>query len=146
MLVSQVMSQNVVYLSPNDTVSRAARLLARHNIGALPICTDSRQLRGVVTDRDIAIRCVAYENPPEETRLRDIMTRGVVTVTPRDDIREAAHLMAEEQIRRLPVVENGCIVGMLSLSDLTRTKGMHNAEISSALAEISLPRKHGKRI
>ena len=146
MLVSQVMSQNVVYLSPNDTVSRAARLLSRHNIGALPVCTDDRRLRGVVTDRDIAIRCVAYENPPEETRLRDIMTRGIITVTPHDDIKEAAHLMAEEQIRRLPVTENGCIVGMLSLSDLTRAKALHKSEISSALTEISMTRKRYKKI
>ncbi len=146
MLVSRIMNSNVVYLSPDDTVSRAARLLARHNIGALPICSKDGRLRGLVTDRDIAIRCVAYDNPPDETKLREIMTRGIVSVAPGDDSSYAAKLMADEQIRRLPVVENGHVVGMLSLADLARSRAFGSEEISSALSEISMPNQRYRRI
>ncbi len=144
MLVSNVMNSNVVHLSPDDTVARAARLLARHNIGSLPICTKEGVLRGVVTDRDIAVRCVAYDNPPEDTKLREIMTRGVITVSPDDDTTQALKIMADEQIRRLPVVDRTRLVGMLSLSDIA-IRHSRDAEISSALSEISTPRGKYKR-
>ena len=138
MLVSMVMSSNVVSLTPDDTAARAARLLMRHDIGALPICSKDGRLRGLVTDRDITLRCVALDNPPEETKLREIMTRGVVSVAPRDDINEAVKLMSAEQIYRLPVVENNHVIGMISLSDIF-LRGNCKSEISSALTEIFLP-------
>lgn len=138
MLVSDVMKPNVVYLDPDDNVARAARLLSRHNIGSLPVCSKDGKLRGFVTDRDIAIRCVAFDNPPEETRLREIMTRGVVTISPHDDTSKALKVMADEQIRRLPVVDKERLVGMLSLSDLA-VRCAYDTEISKALSEISTP-------
>lgn len=144
MLISDIMKSNVVYLDPDDTVSRAARLLFRHNIGSLPVCSKDGKLRGFVTDRDIAIRCVAFDNPPEETKLREIMTRGVVTVSPYDDTSKALKLMADEQIRRLPVVHNNRLVGMLSFSDLA-IKNSRDTEISKALSEISTPNNKYRR-
>ena len=78
MKVSELMNSNVVSLRPDDTVAHAATLLARHNIGALPVCAPDGRLRGMVTDRDIVLRCVASESQPEETAAREIMTRGEV--------------------------------------------------------------------
>lgn len=144
MTVRRIMNSNVVYLTPDDTAARAARLLERHNIGMLPICSKDGRLRGVVTDRDIAIRCIALDNPPEETRLREIMTRGVVTASPDDEVADAAKVMAAEQIRRLPVVENNRVIGMLSLADMAQ-RGSFHTEVSSALAEISTPKHRFKR-
>jgi len=144
MLVSQIMNSNVVYLDPDDSVARAARLLARHNIGSVPVCSKDGKLRGVVTDRDIAIRCVAYDNPPEETRLREIMTRGIVTVSPSTDTKDALKIMSNKQIRRLPVVDKNHLVGMLSLSDLAMHKNS-SSEISEALSEISAPNNRYRR-
>ena len=138
MKVSELMSSNVVSLRPEDTASRAATLLARHNVGALPVCSQDGRLRGIVTDRDIVLRCVAGECRPEETDVREIMTRGVACVSPDDDVRAAAHLMSVEQVRRLPVVENGRVVGMLSLADMAR-KGSFDMEASKALCDISMP-------
>ncbi|NLG52437.1 MAG: CBS domain-containing protein [Clostridiales bacterium] len=138
MQVRQLMNTNVVSLLPDDSVSHAARLLQRHNVGSLPVCAQDGRLRGIVTDRDIVLRCVASESPPEETRVREIMTRGVVSVTPDDDVREAAHLMAAEQIRRLPVVENNRVIGMLSIADMARNHAF-DMETSKALSEISMP-------
>ncbi|MBR5542875.1 MAG: CBS domain-containing protein [Oscillospiraceae bacterium] len=137
MQVSKIMNSNVVYLSPDDTAASAAKLLMRHNIGALPICSRDGRLRGLVTDRDITLRCIALDNPPEETKLREIMTRGVVCISPHEEISDAIQLISSEQIFRLPVVENGRIVGMLSLSDLL-LRGNCKNEISEALCEIYL--------
>ncbi|MEG2570089.1 MAG: CBS domain-containing protein [Clostridia bacterium] len=135
MKVSELMNTNVVSIAPEDTASHAACLLARHNIGALPVCTPDGRLRGMVTDRDIVLRCVASESPPEETMARELMTRGVTTISPHEDIREAARLMSEEQVRRLPVVDAGRVVGMLSLGDMARCHA-YDMEASKALADI----------
>ena len=114
----------------------AARLLARHNVGALPVCGPEGNLRGMVTDRDIVLRCVAAEEDPARTRVKDIMTRGCAAVAPDADPREAARLMAEKQVRRLPVVEDGRVVGVVSLGDLARSQ-RYDMEASKALSEIS---------
>jgi len=140
MKVSEIMNSNVISLKAEDTVSRAAALFARHNIGALPVCGNDGRLRGIVTDRDIVLRCIAGEYQPEETKVREIMTRGVSTVSPEDDIRAATHLMSEEQVRRLPVVDSGRVVGMISLGDIAR-KNAFDMEASRALCDISTPRR-----
>jgi CBS domain-containing protein len=137
MLVSELMSNNPVTISPDEPASLAARLLYRHNIGSVPVCTEDGKLKGIVTDRDIVLRCVAAENDPETTPVREIMTRGLVTVSPKDDVREAARQMAEAQVRRLPVVDSGRLVGYLSIGDLAKTN-MYDMEASKALSEISL--------
>ncbi|MDR0671517.1 MAG: CBS domain-containing protein [Oscillospiraceae bacterium] len=136
MLVSELMSSHVISVLPDETASSAARLLDRHNIGALPVCARDGRLYGIVTDRDIVLRCVAAESDPEQTRVREIMSRGVVGVAPGEDVREATRLMAERQVRRLPVVEDGRVVGMLALGDLAR-RHQFDMEASKALSEIS---------
>ena len=136
MIVQDLMSKNVISISPDENAALAARLLARHNIGALPVCSTDGKLRGIVTDRDIVLRCVAAENSAEETKVREIMTRGPTTVSPDSDLNEATRLMSQTQVRRLPVVENGSLVGMLSLADIARN-GRFDMEASRALSEIS---------
>jgi len=142
MRVSELMNSNVVSITPDEPTLLAARLLHRHNIGALPVCSLDGKLRGVVTDRDIVLRCVAMESDPQTTCVREIMTRGVTTVTPADDVREAAHKMAHDQVRRLPVVDNGTgkVVGMLSLGDMAKVQAF-DMEASKALSEISMNQK-----
>lgn len=140
MKVSELMNSNVISLKADDTVERAATLFARHNIGALPVCATDGRLRGIVTDRDIVLRCVAGECRPEETLVREIMTRGISTVSPEDDIRAATHMMSEEQVRRLPVVERGKVVGMISLADIARQNSF-DMEASRTLCDISTPRR-----
>lgn len=95
-----------------------------------------RRLRGMVTDRDIVLRCVAAEEDPAQTLVRDIMTRGCTAVSPRDDCREATRLMSVQQVRRLPVVEDGRLVGIVSLADLARSQRF-DMEAAQALGEIS---------
>ena len=136
MLISDMMSPNVVSITPEESTALAARLLYRNNIGSLPVCGEDGRLRGIVTDRDIVLRCVAAENDPNLTPVKEIMSKGVITVSPGDDVRVATRIMAAEQVRRLPVVSDGRVVGMISLGDLAKTRA-YDMEASKALSEIS---------
>ena len=136
MQVKDLMNPSVVTIEPASSAALAARLISRHNVGALPVCAGDGRLRGMVTDRDIVLRCIAAEEDPAQTPVRDIMTRECATVSPGDDCREATRLMAAQQVRRLPVVEDGKVVGMISLSDLARS-GRFDLEAAQALCEIS---------
>lgn len=136
MEVRDLMNPSVVSIEPTSSAALAARLISRHNVGALPVCSGDRRLRGVVTDRDIVLRCVAAEEDPAQTMVRDIMTRNCATVAPGDDCREASRVMSVQQVRRLPVVEDGKVVGMISLGDLARSH-RYDMEAAQALSEIS---------
>lgn len=136
MQVKDLMNPSVVTIEPGSSASLAARLISRHNVGSLPVCGDDRRLRGVVTDRDIVLRCIAAEEDPAQTPVRDIMTRGCAWVEPRSDCRQATQLMAQRQVRRLPVVEGGKVVGIVSLADLARSQRF-DMEAAQALGEIS---------
>lgn len=102
MQVRDLMNPSVVSITPSESASLAARLLSRHNVGSLPVCGEDGGLRGIVTDRDIILRCVAAEEDPLKTQVKDIMTRNCAVVSPDDDAREATRLMAAKQVRRLP--------------------------------------------
>ena len=136
MQVRDLMNPSVVSITPGESAAPAARLLSRHNLGSLPVCGEDGGLRGIVTDRDIVLRCVAAEEDPGKTQVKDIMTRNCAVVSPEDDAREAARLMAEKQVRRLPVLEGNSVVGMVSLGDLARSHRC-DMEAGKALSEIS---------
>lgn len=136
MQVRDVMNPTVVSIAPQESVALAARLLARHNVGALPVCAREGTLHGMVTDRDLVLRCVAAEEDPRQVPVRQVMSRHPAQVAPGDDVRQAAQRMARQQVRRLPVVEGGKVVGMVSLGDLAKC-GRYEMEISRALTDIS---------
>lgn len=120
MKVQDVMSRRIISVSPDENAAVAARLLSHYNVGALPVCTKEGKLRGMVTDRDIVLRCVAAEEDPLTVRVSDIMTRRIFSVSSQQSVDEASALMAREKIRRLPVQDNNKIVGMVSLSDISK--------------------------
>ena len=136
MQVRDLMSQGVVSITPGESAALAARLLSRHNVGSLPVCGEDGRLRGIVTDRDIVLRCVAAEEDPSKVPVRDIMSRNCAVVSPNDDARETSRMMAAAQVRRLPVTEEGKVVGMVSLGDLAVSQA-YDMEASKALADIS---------
>ena len=136
MQVSELMSKSVVTLSPADTVSTAAALLSRYGVGCLPVVNDGGRLRGVLTDRDIVLRCVAPGEDPAQLRVRDVMSRRVASVGPENDLTDAARLMAQHKVRRLPVVSGDRVVGMLSLGDMAKQHRL-DAVTSAALSSIS---------
>ncbi len=136
MQVKDIMSTKIISISPNESATVAARLLSRYNIGALPVCGKEGRLRGMITDRDIVLRCVASEDDPNSTKVSEIMTRRVISVSADETVQRASELMAREQIRRLPVEEDGKLIGMLSLGDLAKGQNC-SMEAATALSEIS---------
>lgn len=135
MQIKDVMTKDVVTVLPEETVAVAGRLMARHNIGSLAVCSRDGTLRGMLTDRDIVLRCVAAGEDPSEQTVRQVMTRRVVSVGPGDPAAVASDRMAREQIRRLPVEHDGKIVGMVSLGDLTQQRQFH-MEVADTLCDI----------
>ena len=135
MLVSSVMSRNLITLEPEDTVECAARLLAHHNLGALPVCTADGKLKGMVTDRDITIRAVAADIGPN-AKVKSVMSKSIVTIDAHAQIEEAGELMATHKIRRLPVVKEGKVIGMISLGDIAKNGGLR-VEAGRILCDIS---------
>lgn len=130
------MSDPVIRIHPQESVEVAARTMNRYNIGALPVCGSDGKLCGVVTDRDIVTRCLAASRPASSTTVGEIMTSGVITARGDMEVSAAAGLMGRAQIRRLPVVENGKLCGMVSLGDLAQ-KEETSMDASDALSQIS---------
>lgn len=118
MKVKEIMTRNVIGVGPEESVEVAARTLERYNIGALPVCSANGKLCGMVTDRDLVIRCLASGMQPSLTKVRQVMTGQVTSVDADMDVSVAAHLMGRQQVRRLPVTENGRLCGMVSLGDM----------------------------
>ena len=136
MKVRDVMTDSVIQIDPGESVAVAARTLAHYNIGMLPVCGKDGKLCGVVTDRDLVTRCLASGRQPEKTPVKEIMTGRVLTVMPELDSAVAARLMGRQQVRRLPVVEDGTLCGVVSLGDLAK----HEESVmdaADALSDIS---------
>jgi len=132
--VREIMSQNVICVSSNQTVQEAAQLMSQHNIGSIPV-VDNGQIRGIVTDRDITLRTTA-EGMDGNTPVSEVMSTNLVSGDPNMSLQEAAQLMSQNQIRRLPVVENNQIVGIVALGDLA-VNNQSNEQAGEALTNIS---------
>jgi CBS domain-containing protein len=117
--IKEVMTRDVRACEPNATVADAAKVMAQEDVGPVPIVQDGR-LIGIVTDRDIVVRVVAEGRDPNATTVSEIASTELVTVSPDDDLDEALKLLAERQIRRLPVVEGDRLVGIVAQADIAR--------------------------
>jgi len=116
-LVRHAMTAAPETLSPDLTAADAAGLMTKLDVGVIPVTEDGKLL-GLVTDRDLVIRVIAQRTPAEEVKLGDVLTTSPMTVTPDMKLSEARDIMAEHQIRRLPVVKRDELVGILSLGDI----------------------------
>lgn len=132
--VGHVMSTNCITASPQDQLQQIAIQMRDHDIGFVPVL-DDRKLMGVITDRDLVIRGYA-ENRPGSATAQDVMSQAVITVTPQTSVDEAAQKMADSQIRRLAVVEQGNLVGVVAIGDLA-VRAPFQDEASDALGAIS---------
>ena len=137
MKVKDIMTRNVAYINPASTVIEAAQLMQKHNVGSVPVCDESG-LIGIVTDRDIVVRNIAHGKDPHQTPVRDVMTSEVTTVSPDAEIRDVFGIMSVKKVRRIPVVENNQLIGIIALGDVA-TSARQDVEISSTLADISSP-------
>lgn len=136
MKICDIMTDKVVSIGQGEPVAAAAKLMGRTNLGALPVCDDKGRLRGMITDRDIVLRCVAVDADPHNVKVSEIMSRGIITTGPFEEVEHAVRLMSEDQVRRLPVLDNGRLVGMVTLCDMARNCNC-DMEAAEALSEIS---------
>lgn len=143
MQVKDVMTRDVECAQPNDSLSTAASRMRDLDVGALPVC-DSDRLAGMITDRDITVRATAGGSDPKGAAVRDVMTPTLVYAFEDQDVEEAARLMEENQIRRLPVLNRDKrLVGIVSLGDLAVDTGGGQLA-GDALQRVSEP-AHPKR-
>ncbi len=137
MQVKEIMTQNVVTISSNESISKASELMRQYDIGILPV-VDEGKVVGVITDRDIVTRAVALKKS-EDMSVCDCMSKSCVCANPTQEVSTAAKTMAAQQVRRVPVMENGCLCGILSLGDISRCSSSCDCETASTLCEISKP-------
>ncbi|AGK96248.1 CBS domain-containing protein [Clostridium pasteurianum] len=137
MKVSEIMTESVASLNSDDTIERAAQLMMEHNIGSIPVCRGEKVV-GVITDRDITLRSVANGQNAKVQTVKEIMSSNPVLIQPSMETEDAARIMSERQIRRLPVVENDNLVGIISLGDIATNSTMKNLA-EKTLCEISEP-------
>ena len=140
MRASEIMTANPQTVSPSDSVQQAARIMRDSDVGIVPVVDASgdRRLRGVITDRDIAVRCVA-EGKDISCRVGDMMSGDLVTVRPDDDVNQVMERMKSEQVRRIPVVDdNNCLVGIIAQADLA-LEGGNDRAVGDVVEKISEP-------
>ncbi len=137
MKIGDIMTKSVVCVKPEDTVKTAACSMKEHDIGSVPVC-DENKIIGIVTDRDIVLRVISEEKDCNCVKVRDVMTSNPVVGSPNMKVEEAARIMGERQIRRLPIEENNKFVGMVSLGDIAVEPSISH-KANDALCEISEP-------
>lgn len=140
--IKDIMTKNVAYINPQATIVEAAQIMEQNNIGSVPVC-DQSGVVGIITDRDIVIRNIAHGKTAQNTLVKDVMTANVKTVSSDMDVNEASRIMSQQQIRRLPVVENNQVIGIVSLGDLAVDDRFYD-EASEALSDISFPARPKK--
>jgi len=133
MKVREMMTSAPVAVAPSDPVFEAAKAMREHGIGTV-LVQEQGKLAGLVTDRDIPVRVLAQGRDPRDVPVSEIASREIVAIGPDDDTEDAARLIAERAVRRIPVVEDGVAIGVVSLGDLELAKSERTplADISAA--------------
>jgi CBS domain-containing protein len=137
MKVKDIMSTDVACIGLEDSIQKAAQLMKRYDVGSIPVCRQG-EVVGIVTDRDIALRSVADGQDTTNQTVGEVMSQNLVMGEPDMNVHEAAQMMSQNQIRRLPIVNNGHLVGIVALGDISLEPELQDdAEI--ALHDISEP-------
>ena len=138
MLVKDLMTKEIVCASTEDTVFQVAKMMKIHNIGCVPVVANDEKVLGVVTDRDIVLSIAKNNVNTGKTLASSIMSEKVYSVRPGADVEDALQLMKLQKIRRLPVIENDRIMGMISFGDVAASNDFR-AQIGDTISEISSP-------
>ena len=136
MKVRDCMCNQVYWAEPNETVKNVAKLMQEKHVGCIPICQGGKTIVGLITDRDIVLRGVACDKNTSTTPVSSLMTTDVYTVTPDAEITEVSKIMRDQQIKRVPVLENNTIVGILTLGDLANSNQVNDEQVSNTVEGI----------
>jgi CBS domain-containing protein len=134
--VRDTMTEDPRSIGASEPVVDAARLMREQHVGSLPV-TDNERLVGMITDRDITTRVVAEAADPRTISVGDVFSRNLISVEPDQDLDEALRLMAHHQVRRLPVIENGSLVGIVAQADIALRENAKTGELVEAISEPS---------
>ena len=138
----EIMAESPACCTPSDTVEHAAKLMIEHDCGCIPVVEDTKDNRlvGVVTDRDLACRCLG-QGKGADTRVGEVMSADPSCCTPDAEIQEVEQIMALRQVRRVPVIDDqGCCVGMIAQADLAReNRAVSNREVGRVVERVSEP-------
>ena len=142
--ISEVMSSRPRAVTAQTSVREAAQLMEQEDVGSLPVVDERTRLVGIVTDRDLAVRVLAQGSDPEQTQVGQVASTDIVALTPEHDLDEALKLMAQEQVRRVPIVANeNQLVGVVSQADVARvSKEKTTGEVVEAISQ----RPRGPRV
>ncbi|SET33047.1 CBS domain-containing protein [Natronincola peptidivorans] len=137
MKVREIMTNHVSAANANSTIDEIARKMKELNVGSIPICDSQNHVVGIVTDRDIVVRGIV-DGFQASDQVDKVMSKELIAISPDSHVHEAARIMAQNQIRRLPVIENGKLVGVVSIGDLA-VRNIYVDDAGKALSDISLP-------
>lgn len=136
MKVKECMCHEVACVNPNATVCDVAKLMLNKHVGCVPVCDNSKNVVGLVTDRDLILRSLACEKDFKQTPVSEVMTTKVFNVSPDAEVAEASKIMCDCQVRRVPVVENDTLVGIITLGDLANNQNVSSQEVSNTVEGI----------
>ncbi|MFR8104711.1 MAG: CBS domain-containing protein [Clostridia bacterium] len=120
MKIKDCMSKNVCYCTADENVDKAVKMMCDNHVGCIPICDEEKRVVGLITDRDVLMRCTNCDKDAKKTKVTDIMTCQVCCCTPNEEVQQAEKFMSDLQIRRIPVIENDQLVGMITVGDLAK--------------------------
>ena len=118
MKVKECMCSNVTCVNPNATVCDVAKIMMNNHVGCVPVCDETKNVVGLVTDRDLILRSIACDKDVKTTPISEVMTTKVYNISPDAEVAEASKIMCDCQVKRIPVVENDTIVGIITLGDI----------------------------
>ena len=136
MKVNECMSTNVICADTHATVYEIAKLMSDNHIGCIPICDFNKNIVGLVTDRDITLRSVACGKDANNTKVTEIMTTNVYKVNANDDLSVATNTMTRNQVKRVPVIQDNTLVGIITLSDLANNTSVTDQCITNTVEGI----------
>jgi len=137
LFVEEVMTKNVITIEPSKPVKRAAELMDKHDIGCLIVVEEGKPI-GIITERDMLKRVLLQFRDPRITRVSDIMSTPLMVSTPETDLREAVRLMNERRIKKLVIVEDNVLIGLLSITDVVRSLAFLEHTITSLCSRCRL--------
>ena len=135
MKVKECMCKEVACVKPDSKVTDVAKLMLNKHVGCIPVC-DNNKVVGLVTDRDLILRTLACDKDIKQTPVSEVMTTKVFNVSPDAEVSEAQKIMCDCQIRRVPVVENDLLVGIITVGDLANNENVTSKEVSATVEGI----------
>ena len=136
MKVKECMCDNVIWAAPETTIQEVAKQMSEAHIGCLPVCDENEKVVGIVTDRDVILRCIACEKDYRQTPVSEIMTTNVQTVDSEDSVNQAIKFMCDCKIKRIPVVEEGKLKGIVTLGDLAKDPEISDTTVGDTAKSI----------